>query len=138
MIISPTGGPWKRRASKANQTIAELRAPSNRESLPDCPQYECGFIRRTNTTGADMKYSTPLAILVMALGLSACGHPDNKTVVVPAPAPAAVPGPAGPQGQTGDQGSKGATGYTGEQGATGEPGATGSTGEKGKTGDSKQ
>lgn len=101
---------------------------------------ECGFIRRTNATGVDMKYSIPFAILVMALGLSACDRPADKTVVVPS----AVPGPPGPQGSPGDQGNQGATGssgskgepgYTGEQGETGEPGTTGRTGEQGKTGD---
>ena len=92
-------------------------------------------------TGADMNYSIPLAVLVMALGLSACDRPAPQTVIVPA----AVPGPPGPAGATGDQGANGNTGSkgntgdagdTGAQGATGDPGATGRTGDKGKTGNS--
>lgn len=77
-----------------------------------------------------MKYSIPLAMLVLALGLSACERPAPTTLVVPA----AVPGPAGPQGATGDQGSKGYTGDTGSTGYTGAQGETGATGEKGRTG----
>lgn len=87
-----------------------------------------------------MKYSTHLAILFMALGLSACDRPSDTTVVVPT----AVPGPPGPQGATGEQGSQGYTGYTGRQGdagytgaegAAGATGATGSTGAQVKTGE---
>jgi hypothetical protein len=95
---------------------------------------ECGIVCRTNAKGADMKYSIPLAVLVLALGLSACERPAPTTVVVPA----AIPGPAGPQGETGDQGSRGTTGYTGQQGDTGSTGAQGSTGytgAQGETGD---
>ena len=97
----------------------------------------CGIIRRSNATGADMNYSIPIAVLVMALSLSACDRPAPVTTVVPA----AVPGPPGPQGATGSQGAdgnQGNAGDTGAQGATGEQGATGNTGntgDKGKTGD---
>ena len=91
-----------------------------------------------------MNYATPLATLVVVLGLSACNRPPETTVVVPS----TVPGPAGPQGATGytgqqganggqgNQGNQGNSGDTGAQGATGDPGAAGRPGDKGKTGDS--
>ena len=66
-----------------------------------------------------MKFSIPMAILVVALGLGAC------EVNVPGTAQ----GPPGPQGATGNTGSKGATGYTGDTGATGNQGDTGETGD---------
>jgi hypothetical protein len=89
-----------------------------------------------NQTGAVMQYSIPLAVLVLALGLSACDRPAETTVVVPS----AVPGPPGPQGAPGEQGDTGSTGYTGQQGepgytgAQGEPGSTGASGDTGATG----
>lgn len=70
-----------------------------------------------------MKYSMTIAILVAALGLSACERGTDTTVVVPAT------GPAGPQGEPGDKGSEGATGNTGAQGETGQTGDTGKTGD---------
>lgn len=79
-----------------------------------------------------MKYSMTIAILVTALGLSACERGTDTTVVVPAT------GPAGPQGEPGNKGNEGATGNTGAQGETGNTGAqgeAGQTGDTGKTGD---
>jgi len=61
-----------------------------------------------------MKYSMTIAILVTALGLSACERGTDTTVVVPAT------GPAGPQGEPGNKGNEGATGNTG--GDTGKTG----------------
>jgi Collagen triple helix repeat (20 copies) len=72
-----------------------------------------------------MKYMIPSALLVLALGLSAC----NVTV------PNAVPGPPGPQGAQGNQGNSGSTGAVGNQGNAGDTGATGATGNPGNTGD---
>jgi hypothetical protein len=70
-----------------------------------------------------MKYSMTIAILVTALGLSACERGTDTTVVVPAT------GPAGPQGEPGNKGNEGATGNTGAQGETGQTGDTGKTGD---------
>ena len=89
--------------------------------------WQRGIITALKKTGIDMKIQ--LAILVMALSLSACDRPTTTVV--------AVPGPAGPQGETGDQGNKGATGYTGQQGESGmqgNKGNTGYTGAQGNTG----
>lgn len=89
-----------------------------------------------NQRGAVMQHSIPLAILVLALGVSACDRPAETTVVVPS----TVPGPPGPQGAPGAQGDTGSTGYTGQQGepgytgAQGEPGSTGASGDTGATG----
>ena len=54
-----------------------------------------------------MKYSTLFAVLIVALGLSACAGPPGAT------------GPPGPMGATGYQGPTGRTGQTGETGQTG-------------------
>lgn len=72
-----------------------------------------------------MKYSMIIAILVAALGLSACERGTDTTVVVPATGQ----GPAGPQGEPGNKGNDGATGNTGAQGETGQTGDTGKTGD---------
>jgi hypothetical protein len=54
--------------------------------------------------GMTMKYSTLFAVLIMALGLSACAGPPGAT------------GPPGAMGPTGYQGPTGRTGQTGQSG----------------------
>ena len=60
-----------------------------------------------------MKNLMPSALLVLALGVSACN------VTTPA-----VSGPPGPAGAQGKQGNTGSTGAVGDQGNTGSTGAT--------------
>ncbi|MBX9936613.1 MAG: hypothetical protein K2Y10_08465 [Burkholderiaceae bacterium] len=57
------------------------------------------------------------AVLLLTLGLVACGDKPQPVVIqVPAAPPAAVPGPAGPKGVSGTDGKPGAQGATGQSG----------------------
>lgn len=120
--------------------ITEQRNPSRQPTMLHAARFA---VPRKKVQ--QMKYSTPLAALVAAIGLVACNlsPPPTATVVVPT----AVPGPPGPTGPAGTKGSPGYTGepgqvgkqgvpgYTGAQGDPGYTGAQGEKGEKGKEGD---
>jgi hypothetical protein len=54
--------------------------------------------------GITMKYSTLFAVLIMALGLSACAGPPGATGPPGAMGPAGYQGPTGRTGQTGQSG----------------------------------
>ena len=75
-----------------------------------------------------MKYSIPSAMLIVALGLSACTGPAGPQ------GSKGDPGVAGPQGLVGPKGEAGTEGPVGPLGPKGDSGVAGPQGPKGDTG----
>lgn len=63
-----------------------------------------------------MTLQTLAAVLLLTLGLGACGDKPQPVVIQVPAAPAAVPGPTGPTGASGSDGKQGAPGATGKAG----------------------